>query len=331
MFTLREILKATGGKVISGDGERISGISVDSRTIKTGELFIALKGKNFDGHNFVGEAVKKGSVGAVVCVGATRRSAPTSVAIEVPDTLKALGDIAHFHRMRFDIPVVGITGSNGKTTTKDMAAQSLAAKYKGLKNQGTFNNLIGVPQTLLKLNKEHQVCILEMGTNHPGEISRLADIAMPNIGVITNVGPSHLEFFKDLQTVARAKTELFGNFKNDGLAIWNADDAMLSGLCEFLNCKKKTFGLSASCDYQATHIEYLEGGWQFALRGGRLVKIKLLGRHNVYNALAAVAIADTLGVEYEDVFSALSSFRPPSMRMEILQAAGITIINDSYN
>lgn len=339
MFTGEDILKATDGKLIStSPNQIIENISTDSRTISQGELFVALEGKNFDGHNFIGECLLKGAVGVIVREGRhfafsdlSTKSASAPFFIEVPDTLKALGDIAHFHRMRFDIPIIGITGSNGKTTTKDMTAQILSTKYKVLKNQGTFNNLIGVPQTLLKLNSGHEAVVLEMGTSHLGEIGRLAEIVKPNIGVITNIGPSHLEFLKDIETVAKAKVELFEGFTPEDAAIWNADDGMLSALYQTLRCKKKTFGASPACDYCATDIEYLENGWRFALNQNKLIKIKLLGRHNVYNALAAIAAGDTLGIEYEDIFFSLLNFSPPLMRMQILEIGGITVINDSYN
>jgi len=331
MFTVEDILKSTNSRLVNGSANEVfSGVSTDSRTINAGDLFLALEGDNFDGHNFLNDCITKGAKGAVVRKGKAYR-VPGFCFIEAPDTLKALGDIASSHRTRFNIPVIGVTGSNGKTTTKDMIAHILGAKYRVLKNQGTFNNHIGVPLTMLKLAPEHEACVLEMGTNHPGEIARLADFARPDIGVITNIGPSHLEFFKDLETVSQAKAEIFHNFTNDRLAIWNADDAMLSGLYQSLNCKKKTFGTVDGCDYQATHIEYFEGGWRFALNGNKLIKIKLLGRHNIYNALAAIAVSDALGVEYDDMFTALMNFSAPSMRMEILEAGGITIINDSYN
>ena len=339
MFTAQDILNATGGNLAVGSLDCVArGISTDSRTIEKGELFIALEGDNFNGHEFVTDSVQRGAVGVVVKAGVFSYKPVLSMGypvflIEVNDTLKALGDIAYFYRKRFNIPVAGVTGSNGKTTTKDMIAHILSLSLRVLKNQGTLNNFIGMPLTLLKLADQHQACVLEMGANHLGEIARLSEIAVPDIGVITNIGPSHLEFLKDLETVSQAKTELFQNFKPDDTAIWNADDAMLSGLYQTHKCRKKTFGFSAGCDYQATHIEYLkaEGAWRFALNSNKLIKIKLLGRHNIYNALAAIAVSDTMGIDYESIFSGLSSFGSVSMRMEILEAAGITIINDSYN
>lgn len=337
MFTVDEVLKATAGRLISGQPQQsATGVSCDSRTIAAGELFIALKGKNFNGHDFVSDCLKKGAVGLIVsereaeCVSTVVEHHPAFV-VKVRDTLKALGDIAHFHRMRFGIPVVAITGSNGKTTTKDMTAGVLAMKYKVLKSHETFNNLIGVPLTLLKLNKDHQICVLEMGTSRVGEIARLTDIAEPDIGVITNVGPSHLEFFKDIETVSQAKMEIFAKFSGEDVAVWNADDSMLSGLYQILNCKSRTFGLSVGCDFQATDIEAVSDGWRFMLNAAKPMRIKLLGEHNIYNALAAIAVGDLLKVEYSQMYFVLSNFSAPSMRMEILKAQGVTIINDCYN
>jgi len=337
MFTVEEILKATGGKLTSGSAhDVVSGISTDSRTVSNGELFIALEGDKFNGHTFVQDALAKGAKAVVVRkgwrAGALVYQFPERQSfIEVNDTLKALGDIAHFHRMRFDIPVIGITGSNGKTTTKDMIAHILGTKFRVMKNHGTFNNQVGVPLSILKLTDKHQACVLEMGANHSGEIKKLVDIAEPNIGVITNIGPSHLEFFKDLETVSQAKMEIFHRFRDSGLAIWDADDSMLTALYQVLNCRKKTFGLSAGCDYQAVDVEGTKDGWRFTLSGTGPVCIKLLGRHNVQNALAAIAVSDALGVGFKDIVFSLFGFSAPSMRMEILAASGITIINDSYN
>lgn len=337
MFTIEEILKATSGSLASGEvNQAVSGISTDSRTINPGELFIALEGDNFDGHNFINECFARGAKGVVVKRGKHMFAPfalqdPKAVIVEVDDTTKALGNIAHYHRMRFNIPVIAVTGSNGKTTTKDMLSHILGLKFRVLKNQGTFNNFIGVPITMLKLTCEHQVCVLEMGTNHVGEINYLAGIAKPGISIIANIGPSHLEFFKNLETVAQAKMEIFRDFGKDELAIWNADDGMLTGLYQILNCRKKTFGQAQGCDYRATDIESAPGALGFILNNDKQVRINLLGRHNIYNALAAIAASDALGVGFEDIISGLASFRGPSMRMEILQAGGITIINDSYN
>ena len=179
----------------------------DTRKIEKGSLFIAIKGPNFDGHDFVGEAAKKGAAGAIVSRDLPSPK-PGFTVILVNNTVKALGGIAKFHRSRFDIPVIALTGSNGKTTTKEMLALILSSKYKVLKNEGTENNFIGVPQTLLKLNERHEIAVIELGTNHPGEIGYLADIVQPNCGIILNIGPSHLEFFGSVENVRKEKLDL---------------------------------------------------------------------------------------------------------------------------
>ena len=254
---VQEILKITKGKLLSGDSTAeidLATILTDSRNIKTGEFFLPLKGNNFDGEEFIGEAFKKGAVGAFTirqgaraqaCLPRTisaqglpaRLSASASasqgrdgkpragvgqekIIIQVKNTTKALQEIAHEHRIRFDIPVIGVTGSNGKTTVKDMTAKVLSSKYKVLKNEGTKNNHIGLPQTLLKLKKYHEICILEMGTNHKGEIRSLADIARPNIAVITNIGPSHLEGLKTLEAILLEKAKLFYHLEKNGTILF---------------------------------------------------------------------------------------------------------------
>ncbi len=225
MFTLREILAATQGKLIHGHREsRIHGIAIDSRSINNGELFIAIKGECFDGHSFIPQAMAQGAA-AVIFQSRKRRdiSLPERrkiAFIQVADTLKALGDIAHYHRRRFDIPIIAVTGSNGKTTTKEMIATILAAKYPVLKNEGTKNNLIGIPLCLLKLEPKYKVAVMEMGMNRFGEIARLAQITQPSLGVITNVGPSHLQNLGNLSAVAEAKAELLRNLDDQATAIF---------------------------------------------------------------------------------------------------------------
>ena len=211
MFSCQNILTATGGRLIGGGCRTIKGVSIDSRAIKRGECFVAIKGERFDGHDFLREAVKNGAAGLVVSRDVPRRiSSRTGAAIfRVNDTLRALGDIAHFHRMRFDIPVVAITGSNGKTTAKEMVAAVLRNGWRPLKSAGTENNLIGVPLTLLRMNGRHGSAVLEFGMNRAGEIARLAEIAAPNIGVIMNVASAHSGFFRDIGAIFRAKKELF--------------------------------------------------------------------------------------------------------------------------
>jgi len=332
MFDIGDILKATGGSLQftvygSQDKRPISGVSIDSRTIKKDEIFVAIKGKKFDGHEFVREAVKKGAAGAVVDRDIEKTPRRIAV-IRVGETIKALGDIARFHRSRFDIPVIGITGSNGKTTVKEMFSFILQKRYNILKSKGTENNHIGVPLTLLRLRKVHSAVVIEMGANHHGEIDRLAEIVKPAIGLITNIGSSHLEFFKDELGVLKAKSELVRKLPREGVVILNGDDKLLLRIKP--RCKKITFGFRAGNDYRATDIK-IDNKTSFLLNNTYRFKLKTLGWHNLYNALAAIAAARHMGVAMLDVKNALLNFKVPSMRTEFKTIRGINIIDDAYN
>ncbi len=332
---VREIIEATRGNLISGDPDtaiKTSRISADSRSMRKGDLFIALSGVNFDGNDFISDAFRKGAIGAVVrAPWRTGQGAKDGkIIIEVRDTTKALQDIAHHHRMKFDIPVIGVTGSSGKTTVKEMIWTALSAGYNVLKNEGTKNNHIGVPQTLLKLNKGHDICVLEMGTNHPGEIRLLAGIARPSAAVITNIGPSHLEFLKDLKGVFDAKREILEHLADSGLLILNGDDPFLSRIKD-IRFDIVRFGLSRFCDVRATSVNVKGKKVRFTVNGAHAFTINALGAHNVYNALATIAVASSFGVKIGSVRRSLSGHAPSNMRLDLMTVGGIDIINDSYN
>ncbi|MDP1853367.1 MAG: UDP-N-acetylmuramoyl-tripeptide--D-alanyl-D-alanine ligase [Candidatus Omnitrophota bacterium] len=341
-FTLNEILEATGGKFIYGNlNVSVTGVSSDSRTIKSGELFIAIRGEKFDGHNFVAEAVKKNA--QILIVDNNFRldniqkklsfNADAGIAfVRVGDTLKALGDIASFHRRRFKIPVIAVTGSCGKTTTKDMIAEVLSARFNVLKNEGTFNNLIGLPQTLLKLNRDTEIVVVEMGTNKAGEIKRLAEIARPNAGVITNIGPAHLEFFGSLGAVLKEKFELIDNLQFPYLAILNRDDALLRKRIGKTKGKTIfTFGIKNKCDFQAADIKIGSSRVEFSLSARHNFRMDILGRHHVYNALAAIACGTIFGLSPEKLKKRLSNFTPPFTRINLKKIRDYQVIDDTYN
>jgi len=331
MFSAKDIIEATGGLLMNGSpASEFSGVSTDTRKIEEGSLFIAIKGPNFDGHDFTAEAAKKGAFGAVVIRDITPPN-DDFIVIKVKETVKALGDIAGFHRSRFDIPVIALTGSNGKTTAKEMLALILSAKYKVLKNEGTENNYIGVPQTLLKLSKDYDIAVVELGTNHPGEIAYLADIVRPNCGMIINIGPSHLEFFGSVENVMKEKLDLLKRLGEDALAVVNGDDAGLVANAKKICEEVLTFGLGEGCDFMAGQIHESDCGINFALNGIYLVKLRTLGRHNVYNALAAIAAASLYGIGAEAAAKALEDFVPPKLRMEYQKCDGIEFIFDCYN
>ena len=330
----REIVKITRGKLLSGDpaGEiDPARISTDSRTIKNGGFFIALKGANFDGNNFVGAVLQKGAVGAIVSGGGRDQGAGAGkIIIQVKDTTKALQQIAACHREKFRIPVIAVTGSNGKTTVKDMVWHILSSKYNVLRNEGTKNNHIGVPQTLLKLGQEHDFCVLEMGTNHKGEIALLADIARPTAAVFTNIGPSHLEFLGGLEGVFRAKKEMLPYLEKEGLVVLNGDDRFLSRIAagDFRVIK---YGFKGSNDLRAEALGPEAKSLIFVVNNKMVFELNLFGRHNIYNALAAIAVAMSFGIDHRTIRGSLAGYRPPDMRLVLEKVCGIDILNDSYN
>ena len=331
------ILEATKGVLIQGDAETsFTGVSTDSRSIRPGELFFALRGENFDGHRFFAEAMQRGGRGAVVEQEIERSPDKTIPIIKVTNTLQALGDLAHLWRKRHPIPLVAVVGSNGKTTTKEMAAAILGKRYKVMKNAGNLNNLIGLPLSLLKMNSKDGVAILEMGMNHKGEILRLTQIAEPDMGILTTIGPVHLEGLGSIEGVMKAKGELLEGMGARGRVIFNADDPRVAELSKGFQGERQSFGIHNPADWQAIDILTREdGGVSFQLQGpvGRIpISLKVIGRHQVYNALAAAAATIHLGVGMDDIKDGLDAFQPPPMRMELVTLGkGITIINDAYN
>lgn len=328
---ISEIVKVTRGKLLSGDPDTdvdLGRISTDSRNIKRGGLFIALKGPNFDGDRFVAESFAKGAIGAIAASG---EASGEKIFIRVKDATEAFQKIAAAHRNKFKIPVIGITGSNGKTTVKDLAAAILSGKFNVLKNEGTDNNHIGVPKTLLKLNRDHEACVLELGTNHPGEIKKLCEIASPTTVVITNIGPSHIEFFGDLEGVYRAKIEILASAKGPkGTVIINGDDKYLKRIKPGSR-KLIKFGFEDANDYRASIIGSDNDKLSFSVNSDRIFVSRLLGTYNVYNALGAIAIGRSLGVPYPAIIKAVASFKPTRMRLDIGKICGVDVINDAYN
>ncbi len=330
MFKIRELLEATAGLLLSGRKEaEVKGISIDSRTTKLGDLFIAIKGSHFDGHDFIQEAIRKKAAALIVEKRLDIRS--DIPLILVKDTIRSLGDIAHFYRKRFSAAVIGITGSNGKTTAKDMAAFLLGTKFRVLKNEGTQNNQIGLPLTLLKLNNSHNLVVLELGTNHFGEIAYLSKIAQANMGAILNIGPSHLEFFHNLSGVFKEKYDLIRSLISPYIGILNSDD-------RFLNLAiKKTkdrliigFGIKNKCEFRARDIRLDKDGLRFKLNKYE-IRLNTLGPFNVYNALSAIAIARIFGIDYPDIILRLKRFRFPQGRLQIKRIRKAMFIDDTYN
>jgi len=341
ILSIEEVLKATGGKLLQGkEGIFFRGIATDSRTVAEGELFIALKGVRFDGHHYALEALEKMAGGVMIeeeKVGDIRWNGYRSrVVIAVKDTLRALGDLARDRRRKYKTPVVALTGSNGKTTTKEMISACLETTFPVLKTRGNFNNLIGLPLTLLNLTEEERVVILEMGMNVPGEIRRLTEIAEPDVGLITNIQKVHLEGMGSLERLKEEKGELFRRMKKNGTIIVNRDDPRVIDLASEFSGQRITFGIENPADVMAKEIRLrAAGGTSFTLRieGEEIeITLPLLGRHFVPNALAAVAVASLFGIEVKKAKEALEGFQPSPMRMEIVYLeGGKTLINDAYN
>jgi UDP-N-acetylmuramoyl-tripeptide--D-alanyl-D-alanine ligase len=311
------------------------GYSIDTRTIKTGELFFAVKGERLDGHDYVGAAVEKGALAAVVQKDQLHRYPEKTRLLAVDDTLVALQTLATAVRKVWGKPLVGITGSAGKTTTKEAVAHVLGARFRVLKSEGNFNNHFGLPLMLLKLEPEHDVAVIEMGMSHAGEIRALAKIAQPEVGVVTNVAPVHLEFFDSLAGIARAKYELIESLPSNGTAVLNADDEYVSQFGRDFKGKVATYGMRPTADVRAENVRTRGSeGSEFdvvMLSGHEPARLPLVGEHNILNALAAVAVGVARGLKPSDAVAALATLTPPDKRGQVLQLGNITVINDCYN
>src|SRR5579862_7066130 len=311
------------------------GYSIDSRSIKPGELFFAVKGERLDGHDYVDVALEKGAAAAVIRKDQLNRYSEGTPLLAVDDTLVALQTLATAVRKLWGKPLVGLTGSAGKTTTKEAIAHVLASRFRVLKSEGNFNNHFGLPLMLLKLEPEHDVAVIEMGMSHAGEIRALAKIAQPEIGVVTNVAPVHLEFFDSLAGIARAKYELIESLPSTGTAVLNADDEYVSQFGRGFKGKVITYGTAATAEVRAENVQSrgTEGSefdivTSFCREHARL---PLVGDHNVLNALAAVGVGFTRQMNLPELVAAIATLKPADKRGQVLQLGNITVINDCYN
>lgn len=332
-----EIAQAVGAvRHTAGSSVVPSGFSIDSRTVAPGECFFAIKGPHFNGHQFIAEALKKGAVLAVASAEARFPIAPDWPVIIVDDTLLALQRLATYARRKWGKAVIGITGSTGKTTTKEITSLLLQARYRIFKTAGNFNNDYGLPLSILNLREEHEMAVLELGMSRSGEIARLSQIAHPDVGVVTNVRPVHLKNFKSIQKIALAKRELIENLSARGIAVLNNDDVHVRKFGRTFPGKVLTFGLDATATYHASEVRVLGlEGSEFRLdhkSKGHLLRLPLIGVHNVVNALPAVAVAHHLGLGFETISESLRSLKPASGRGEVLRfQEGFSVLNDSYN
>jgi UDP-N-acetylmuramoyl-tripeptide--D-alanyl-D-alanine ligase len=322
----------------SGDFEQASiaqGYSIDSRTVQPGQLFFAVKGEKMDGHDFVEQALGKGTSAAIIRKDQRSRYSKELRLISVDDTLVALQTLAAAVRSMWGKPLVGVTGSTGKTTTKEAIAHLLATKFRVLKSEGNFNNHFGLPLMLLKIEPEHDIAVIEMGMSHAGEIAELARIAQPEIGVVTNVAPVHLEYFKSIADIARAKYELVQSLPASGTAVLNADDEYCSQFGRDFHGKVVTYGFSPSADVRAENLQSQGAlGSTFDMVIGNCrekATLPLLGAHNVFNALAAVAVAVERGLTPPEAVAALTTLSPADKRGQVVKLGNITVVNDCYN
>ncbi len=345
-FTPDELAAATGGRWIGTPPETIEGVSTDTRTIGPGVLFVALRGEKFDAHAFLGDAAAKGAVAAVVSEEWVAREAvqpglaeSNGALLAVGDPLAALGAVARHHRRRFRIPVVGVTGSNGKTTTREMIAAILATRGKVLKTEGNLNNEVGLPLTLLGLDPSHQAAVIEMGMSRPGEIARLAAIALPQVGVVTLAAPAHLEGLGTVEAVADAKAELYQGLPEGGIAIANADDARMLRRAQTSGRRMITFSATKGRRGDVVVLDIASqgaDGLRFVLGvGNREVPVHipaLVGVHNAANAAAAAAAAIALGCTDREIARGLADVRPVGRRLRLERLpSGVQLVDDCYN
>lgn len=334
-MTLKEVAQAINGRLCQGDaGVRVRAVSIDSRSLAGGELFFALRGQRHDGHDFVPQALAAGAAGVVVerMVSALN---PGAAVIHVDDTLAALQQLARYNREVYRVPVIGITGSSGKTSTKDLVAAALSRRFNTLKTTGNRNNEIGLPLTLLELNERFQAVVVEMAMRGMGEIAFLCRLARPTGAVITNIGEAHIERLGSVDNIARAKGEILEAIGPEGFAVLHRDSPYIRR--EAARCRGRVyfFGIGGEADVLGRDIRPEKGGNRFRVRvpdGGETeIHLPLPGRHNVENALAAVGVAWALGVSLEDIAAGLAGAVLTPMRLEIIDCRGLKIINDTYN
>ncbi|MBO5453950.1 MAG: UDP-N-acetylmuramoyl-tripeptide--D-alanyl-D-alanine ligase [Clostridia bacterium] len=331
-LTVLDILQATGGTLLKGNPNRVlTDISTDSRAKQPGSLFVAIVGARFDGNDYVEDAAVNG---AACCVVSKRMDAPCDL-ILVDDTTTALGDIAAYYRNKFDIPFVGITGSVGKTTTKDMISCALEEKYRVLKTLGNFNNNIGLPLTVLRLDEFNEIGVTEMGMSGFGEIDYLAKIVRPETAVFTNIGLSHIEKLGSRENILKAKAEMLNYLPENGYVVFCGDDDLLWNIKEMTDRKVITYGIdNPDCDVTAKNITQNGETTEFDICVAKEqihVSIPVLGTHNVKNALAAFCVARRYSLTNAEIVSAFKNYKPGKMRQNIIEEKGVTVINDCYN
>ena len=333
-LSLSQIADFAGGTLVSGDGEiRVTRISTDSRTIAQGDLFIPLRGENFDGHRFVEQTAERGAAGAIVDHAWSGHTSATFALIRVDDTLAAYQEIAARYRKALGLKVIGITGSNGKTSTKDFVAAALGRKYRVTKTAGNFNNHVGLPRTILDANSEHEIGVWEMGMNHPGEIAALARIAAPDAAIITNIGVAHIEFMGSREAIALEKGMLAEAIQSTGTVILNADDPFSASIARRTQAKIVFAGINSGT-LRAEEIRQSTDGTEFTVLEGAhrcRAQVPVPGLHMVQNAMLAIAASRAFGLSLEEAAAGLAATPLTKARLQLREIAGVQFLDDSYN
>ena len=338
-LNIQEVIEAIKGEfIVKNNGGKFNKISTDTRKIEKDNLFFALKGENFNGNNYAVSAIEKGASVVIVDEVSFKEDELNNkgTIIKVDDTRKALGDLARYYRKKLGIKVVGITGSTGKTSTKDLIAAFLSGKYKVFKTQGNFNNEIGLPLMIFELNKEYDIAVLEMGTSNFGEINRLAGIALPDIAAITNIGVAHIEYLKTRENILKEKMSIADFFKEDSNLVLNCENDMLKTVSDkdYDKINIKRTGYDKQYDLYAENVELTCEKTSFdVISNGERYRftLNMVGEHNVLNALLGIQISKDLGLTFEEMEKGLENFEATSMRLEFIKHNGLIIINDSYN
>ena len=336
--SLKFVAEACGAEIPRGAAERpVKNVCTDSRRAQPGDVFFAIKGERFDGHNFIDEVADKGAAAVIVPeTGKIPVRLPGCAVLVVEDTRVALGKFAAAYRRQFDLPLICVGGSNGKTTTKELIASALRRKLATIWSEASFNNDIGVPLTLLRIEKSHRAAVLEAGTNHPGELAPLVKMIQPKFGVLTNIGREHLEFFGDLAGVVQEEGWLVELLPADGALFVNGDNEWTEQIAKRTRAKIVRVGTGKNCDWRAEKIRLDKNGVTFRVKAPKAefsgeYRVNLLGRHQVSNAMLAVAVSEGLGLGRSEIRNGLAECRPPKMRLNFWEADGIRVLDDAYN
>ena len=330
-------VSACGGELLKGSpAASFQRVNTDSRQAQPGDLFIALSGERFDGHEFVAEVVQKGAIAVIVEKGHKLAALPECAVIQVTNARQAFGQIGAAYRKQFSLPVIAVGGSNGKTSTKELIAAVLRQKLNTLWSEASFNNDVGVPATLLRLDKTHQAAVVEVGTNHPGELAPLLKLIAPQFGVITNVGREHLEFFGDLDGVAKEEGCLAELVPVGGKLFLNGDDERSDAIAARTKAAVVRVGVAANCEWRVKSVKLDKNGAAFSVESARKAfcgtyRIGLLGRHQVGNALFAIALGVELGLSRDEIKTGLAECVPSKMRLQLYEASGVRVLDDAYN